>query len=295
VLILLSLSPFSSERLTPAERREISLIASLNLSPYFPFLSLSDLNNREFEPTPIYPLSFNVELGALLNRSNTFLRPIVVNQKFSNINFEYLSLTCVTFFNVEFVNVSFAYAYFPKTIFINCKFSNVNFNMANLQNAIFWQDDLSSTDLTSTYLAMTHLNNAFLASANLTGINLIGARLTRADLSGTNLTGVNLAKANLEEANFNKANLTQAFLTWEDGLMGTNFTEANLLKTNIYEACYSPHIQSSALPSFQGAILSYPKKLKGLPALHPNLFQGARFKIDKEKKPRPEKGFKNLK
>ena len=284
VLILLSfLSSSFKESLNKERQKQIGAITSLNLSPLFPFLLLTEYNHRVYEPLykplPIYTLIFNAELRFFSknNRSDYKISPvwpILVNQKFSNINFTGRNLSYVTFFKVEFLNVSFANAKLKNATFIDCKFSNVSFNSANLTEAALAGINLTGADLTGAKLAYAKLEevnlteavlngadltNAYLPQANLTGAVLNGAvlihayllravlrrtRLVDADLTQANLTkadlkGADLTRSVLIEANLTEANLTGADLDWAK-LCGTKFTRADLREAKLTHLDYPP-------------------------------------------------------
>ena len=241
VLILLSLLVFS-----PLEKlkKQITVISSLNLSPYLPFLLLIEYNDPSYTPLPIYTFIFNAELkGFILNKNNRSgyvmspVRPILVNQEFINFDFSERNLSNLTFFKVNFLNVSFANANLTKATFIDCKFSKVNFNKVNLTKANLTETDLSGADFSSAILIEANLSEANLTKAtfidaNLSGANLTWSNLEEANLSGANLTKTNLTWTNLSGANLTKVNLTKTDLTGTD-LSRTNLSGVGLILTNL--------------------------------------------------------------
>lgn len=97
-------------------------------------------------------------------------------------------------------------------VLIGADLREINLMAANLQNAPWWNTNLSRACLIATDLAGVRIDGANLSDADLTGACLEGANLTDANLSNCVLEGVDLRQAILWNANLRGAVLNRAIL-----------------------------------------------------------------------------------
>ncbi|MEA5508439.1 pentapeptide repeat-containing protein [Crocosphaera sp. UHCC 0190] len=83
----------------------------------------------------------------------------------------------------------------------------VNLTQANLQEANFFQADLSGVIFYEANLQQANLEEADLEKAQLKGANLQGANLQQTNLKGANLENANLKGANLQGVTLEETNL----------------------------------------------------------------------------------------